>query len=197
MPLLVSKWCHRAAVQLASLPSDHPLYKAIDRKDADRIKQYRSLLNLLLMSLNISPSMVEKIPAVSRDPMLKGKLPFSISIAKDRDSSITKSVNATEDIQIYIDSSVLESTIGATAVLLKAGHSPCMLHLYLGSKKEHTVHKAELLALLLGMHLLSTKEHGNKTATIGCNNQAALKAFQSVLQSPSHHIAREIILAAN
>jgi ribonuclease HI len=72
-----------------------------------------------------------------------------------------------------------------------------MLHLHLSSKKEHTVHKAELLALLLGMHLLSTKEHSDKTAIIGCNNQAALKAFQSVLQSPSHHIAREIILAAN
>jgi hypothetical protein len=42
--------------------------------------------------------MVEKIPAVSRDPMSKGKLPFLISIAKDRDSSITKSVNTMEDI---------------------------------------------------------------------------------------------------
>jgi hypothetical protein len=76
---------------------------------------------------------------------------------------------------------MLEGMIGATVVLLKAGHSPCMLHLHLGSKKEHTVHKAELLALLLGMHLLSTEEHGDKTATIGCNNQAVLKAFQSVL----------------
>jgi ribonuclease HI len=141
--------------------------------------------------------MVEKIPTASRDPMLKGKLPFSISIAKDRDSSITESVNVTEDIQIYTDGSMLEGKISTTAVLLKAGHSPCMLHLHLSSKKEHTVHEAELLALLLGMHLLSTKEHGNKTAAIGCNNQAALKAFQSILQSPGHHIAREIILAAN
>jgi hypothetical protein len=181
MPLLVSKWCHRAAVQLASLPSDHPLYKAIDRKDAGRIKQHRSLLNLLLTSLNISPSMVEKIPTASRDPMLKGKLPFSISIAKDRDSSITESVNAMEDIQIYIDSSVLEGKIGTIVVLLKAGHSPRMLHLHLSSEKEHTVHKAELLALLLGMHLLSTEEHSDKTTIIDCDNQAALKAFQSIL----------------
>jgi ribonuclease HI len=72
-----------------------------------------------------------------------------------------------------------------------------MLHLHLGSEKKHTVHEAELLALLLGMHLLSTTEHGSKTAAIGCDNQAALKAFQSDLQSPGHHIVREIILMAN
>jgi ribonuclease HI len=102
-----------------------------------------------------------------------------------------------EDVQIYTDGSALEGKIGAAAVLLKAGRSPRTLHLHLGSEKEHTVHKAELLALLLGMHLLSTEEHGDKTAAIGCDNQAALKAFQSVLRSPGHHIAREIILAAN
>jgi hypothetical protein len=42
--------------------------------------------------------MMEKIPTVSRDLMLKGKLPFLISIAKDRDSSITESVNVMEDV---------------------------------------------------------------------------------------------------
>jgi hypothetical protein len=121
--------------------------------------------------------MVGKIPTVSRDPILKGKLPFLISIAKDRDSFITESVNATEDVQIYIDGSALEGKISTTAVLLKAGCSPHTLHLHLGYEKEHTVYKAELLALLLGMHLCSTEKHGNKTAAIGCDNQAALKAF--------------------
>ena len=197
MPLLVSKWCHRAVVRLASLPSDHPLYKTIDRKDAGRIKRHRSPINLLLASLNISPSTVEKIPAASRDPMLNGKLPFSVSIAKDRDSSITESINASENVQIFTDGSALEGKIGTAAVLLKEGRPPRMLHLHLGSEKEHTVHEAELLALLLGMHLLSTEEHVDRSAAIGCDNQAALRAFQSVLRSPGHHIAREIILSAN
>ena len=74
MPLLVSKWCHRAAVRLASLPSDHPLYKAIDRKDVERIKWHRSPLNLLLASLDVRPSKVEKISATSRDLMSSSKL---------------------------------------------------------------------------------------------------------------------------
>jgi ribonuclease HI len=129
--------------------------------------------------------------------MSSSKLPFTISIANDRDSSITEAANVSEDIQIYADGSVLDDKVSAMAVLLKAGHPPRMLHLHLSSKKKHTVHEAELLALLLGMHLLSTTEHDSKTAAIGCNNQAALKAFQSDLQSPRHHIAREIILIAN
>jgi ribonuclease HI len=74
---------------------------------------------------------------------------------------------------------------------------PRTLHLHLGSEKEHTVHEAELLAILLGLHLLSKEGHGCRTAAIGCDNQAALKAFQSDPRSPGHHLAREILLAAN
>jgi hypothetical protein len=162
-----------------------------------RIKRHRSPINLLLATLNLSPCMVEKIPAASRDPMSNGKLPLTISIANDRDSSITEAANALEVIQIFMDGSVLEGKVGTIVVLLKVDHLLCMLHLHLGSEKEHTVYKAELLALLLSMYLLSIEEHGDRTATIGCNNQAALRAFQSALQSPGHHIAREIILAAN
>jgi hypothetical protein len=76
-----------------------------------------------------------------------------------------------------MDGSMLEGKISTAAVLLKAGCSLHTLHLHLGSKKEHTIYKAELLALLLGMHLLSTEEHGNKTTVIGYDNQAALKVF--------------------
>ena len=181
MPLLVSKWCHRVAIRLASLPSDHPLYKVINRKDAGRIKRHRSPINLLLTSINVSPNTVEKIPAASRDPMSSGKLPFSVSVAKDRDSSISESIHASEDMQIFMDGSTLEGKIGTAAVLLKEGCPLHTLHFHLGPEKEHTVHEAELIALLLGLHLLSTEKHGIRSAAIGCNNQAALKAFQSIL----------------
>ena len=126
-----------------------------------------------------------------------GTLPFTISIANDRDSSITEVANASEEIQIFTDGSALDGKVGAAAVLLKAGRPPRTLNLHLGSESEHTVHEAELIALLLGMHLLSTEAHGSRTAAIGCDNQAALKAFQSDLRSPGHHIARQFILLAN
>jgi hypothetical protein len=147
-------------VQLASLPSDQPLYKAISRKDVSRIKRHRSPINLLLTSLNLSSCLVEKIPAASRDPMSNSKLSFTISIANDRDSSIAEAANASEDVQIFIDGSALEGKVGTAVVLLKVDRPLCILHLHLGSKKEHTVHEAELLALLLSMHLPSTEEHG-------------------------------------
>ena len=47
------------------------------------------------------------------------------------------------------------------------------------------------------MHLLSTEKHRVRSAVMNCDNQAALRAFLSVIQSPGHHIAREIIPAAN
>ena len=184
-------------MRLATLPSGHPLHKIVGRKDAGRIKKHRSPVNHLLASYDLDPSMIEKIPAAARDPMSIGTLPFTISIANDRDSSITEVANASEEIQIFTDGSALDGKVGATAVLLKAGRPLCTLNLHLGSESEHTVHEAELIALLLGMHLLSTEAHGSRTAAIGCDNQAALKAFQSDLRSPGHHIARQFILLAN
>ena len=197
LPLLVSKWCHRAAVRLATLPSGHPLHKIISRKDMGRIKKHRSPVNHLLVSYNLNPSMIEKIPAAARDPMSISTLPFTISIANDGDSSITEVANMSEEIQIFTDGSALDGKVGTAVVLLKVGRPPHMLNLHLSSESKHTVHEAELIALLLEMHLLSMEAHGSRTAAIGCDNQAALKAFQSDLRSPGHHIARQFILLAN
>jgi ribonuclease HI len=184
-------------VRLATLPGDHPLHKIVGRKDTSRIKTHRSPINLLLTSYSFSPSSVEKIPSAARDPMHIGKLPFSISIANDRDSSITEATNAAEDTQIFMDGSAMEGKVGAAAILLKADRPPRVLHLHLGPEKEHTVHEAELITILLGMHLLKTETHKGRTAAIAYDNQAALKAFQSNLRSPGHHIARQIMHAAN
>ena len=58
------------------------------------------------------------------------------------------------------------------------------------------VHEVELIGILLGIHLISTKRYGSTTSAIGVDNQAAIKAFQSTLRKPGHHIAREILCMA-
>jgi ribonuclease HI len=70
------------------------------------------------------------------------------------------------------------------------------LHYHLGPDMEHMVHKAELVGILLGMHLLSTEKKGKTTTMLGIDNQAAIKAFESQLRNPGHHLAREALWIA-
>ena len=104
---------------------------------------------------------------------------------------------ASEAVQIFTDGSAIDGKVGAAAVLTRAGNPPRALHLHLGPESEHTVHEAELVGILLGMHLISTEKHGSTSFALGVDNQAAIKAFQSTLRNPAHHLARETLRIAN
>jgi ribonuclease HI len=71
-----------------------------------------------------------------------------------------------------------------------------MLHYYLGPDAEHTVHEAELVGILLGIHLLSMEKKGKMTTMLGVDNQVAIKAFESQLRKPGHHLARKALQIA-
>ena len=47
------------------------------------------------------------------------------------------------------------------------------------------------------MHLISTEKHGSTSFAIGVDNQEAIKAFDSNLRNPGHHLARELLQVAN
>ena len=196
-PKLISKWCHRAAARMATLPSEHPLHKVVGRKVAGELKRHKAPINNLLSDFKHGTKEFEKIPAAVLDPMLSGKPPFKISIPPDRESSIREAENVSEMVQVYTDRSVAEGKVGAAAILLRAGNLPCTLHFHLGSDSKHTVHEAELVGILLGLYLISTEKRGNVTFVLGVDNQAAIKAFDSTLRSPGHHLTREAICLAN
>jgi len=71
------------------------------------------------------------------------------------------------------------------------------LHFHLGPKTEHTVHEAELVGMLLGLHIADKVSTKYKQIAIGVDSQAALMTLQSDLRSPGQHLAREILLIAN
>jgi len=174
---------------MAMLPPKHALYKTVNRKLAGVVKRHCSLINTLLATYGCDPRRLEKLPAISRDPTLRGMLPFVTSIADSREDSIKETENTEEEIQIYTDRSVINDKVRAAAVLLRAGNSLQVLHIHLGPESEHTVHEAELAGMLLGMHLISTKKQGNTTFAIGVDNQAAIRAFDSMMRRPGHHLA--------
>ena len=193
VPLLLDKLHHRAAVYMAMLLSNHPLYKIVGKKNTGWIARHKAPINNLLLVLKHDIKDFEKIPAVTRDPMLSGKLPFKISIAPDRNSSIREAENVTEVVQVYTDGSATDGKVGVAVVLFRAGSPLCALHFYLGSASKHTIHEAELVGILLRLHLISTEKKGNTTFVLGVDNQAMIKAFISPLRSPGYHLTRESI----
>ena len=90
----------------------------------------------------------------------------------------------------------MEGKVGAAAILLRAGKRARILHLHLGSEDKHMVHEAELAGILLGLHLINTERKNGTTFALGSDNQAAIKAFQSNLRSPGHHLASEALRLA-
>jgi len=148
------------------------------------------------LQYSLNPNKIEKILAAFCNPNLTGKIPFTISILEDRDSSIEEAENAMEAIQVFTDGSAMEGKVGAAATLLREGSPPHTLHLHLGPDSEHTVHKAELVGILLGLHLIATERKGGTSTAIGMDNQAVLEAFHLDLRKPGHHLTRESMKVA-
>jgi ribonuclease HI len=196
-PLLINKICYRALTRLSTLPEDHPLHKVVRSKLTHRTRRHRGPLQNLTQLANFNIKNVEKIPTTARDPSKTGRLPFKISVAADKESSIKEMENASEEIQVFTDGSAQEGRVGAAAILTRKNRPDRILHFHLGPETEHTVHEAELVGILLGAHLISTERKGSTTCAIGVDNQAAISAFDSDLRKPGHHLAREIMRITN
>ena len=180
---------------MAMLPKDHPLHSTVNCRNTHKVKHHRTAIHHLLdrYQASIDPNKIEKIPATSRNLIQVDKNPFRISIAEDREGSIREAADAKEKIQIFTDGSAIEGKVGVAAILIRAGGAARALHLYLGTEDKHTAHKAELVGILLSLHLISTERKSSTTFAISSDNQAATKAFQLNFRSPGHHLAREAL----
>lgn len=178
------------------LPTGHPLHKSVASRRTSKVKRHKSPLNILLARYGYDTRNFEKIPATTVSPTQRGKIPFEIDIAANREASTKGAEDAEEEIQVFTDGSAMNGKVGAAALLVRAGKPTKVLHKHLGPDSEHTVHEAELVGLLLGMHLISTENQSSTTCAIGADNQAALKAFHTNRRSPGHHLAREILRIA-
>ena len=194
--LEIDKICHRAATRIATLPPDHPLHKPARKCSTRKVKRHKSPLHLLMQAYNVRPQEVESIRPAMRNPALTHKRPFTVSIANSKDNSITEDTQAKEKVKIYTDGSAQDGKVGAAALLLREGQPDRKLHYHLGSSTQHTVHEAELVGILLGLHLIKTDRKGKTSYAIGVDNQAALSALKSVNTTTGQHIANEILETA-
>ena len=98
-----------------------------------------------------------------------------------------------EVMQLYSDGSGLDGQVGAAAVLLMQGEEPKVWRFHLGAIADHTVYKAELMGLLLALHLLRSKRGVTRTI-IHLDNQAVLHVLTTRESRPAQSIIDEIIL---
>src|SRR6266567_5827070 len=136
--LLIEKWCFKAAIHLASLPPEHPLYKPVKASANKYIRRHKAPLHNLMQITKIDPNKTEKISIAVRNPLDANKILLCISVASDKEKSKTESINAPETVKVYTDGSEIKGKVGAAAVLLRLGHDLRVLHYHLGSKMEHT-----------------------------------------------------------
>jgi ribonuclease HI len=181
---------------MATLPKEHPLHKFIKQRRTGKVKRHKGPLHHLTKWFKVDANAIEKIPSAVQDPSKLGKIPLVISIAENREDSIKETEDALENLQIYSDGLALEGKVGAVAILILNGRHTQTLQFHLGSDTEHTVHEAELVGLLLSLHMLSSREYRGMPAMVGIDNQAAIKALASDLRSPGHHLVREALRIA-
>ena len=59
-----------------------------------------------------------------------------------------------EVMRVYSDGLGIDRQVGAAAVLFRQDREPRVLRFHLGMAADHTVYEAELIGLLLALHLL-------------------------------------------
>ena len=194
--LLIEKWCFKAAVRLTRVPPEHPLFKLVKVSANRNVKKHAAPLHNLMHAYKLNPTTISKIAPAVRNPMNLSQLPLRVSIANSKEQSKLDASNATEVIKVYSDGSEINGKVGAAALLLRLGKPPRTLHYHLGSDATHNIQEAEMVGLLLGMHLIKTETAGNASVALGTDNQAAIKTLQTNLIQPNQKIALAVLETA-
>jgi ribonuclease HI len=191
--LEIDKQCHRAATHIATLPPAHPLHKLARKCAVCVVKRHASPLHKLMNTYNIRPCNMENIRAALCNPVLTHKRPFTISIPANKEASVLEDSQAKEKVKIYTDRSSHNGKVGAAAILTRVGEPTQTLHYHLGPSTHHTVHEAELIGILLGLHLIKTSKKGRTSYSIGVDNQAALSTLDGVKPASGQYITDTIL----
>jgi ribonuclease HI len=159
------------------------------------VKRHRSTLHELMQAFKIKPSSLETLATTGGNPAKTHKRPFKMDIAKDKEASIKADKEGREIIKVYSDGSAQDGKVGAAAVLIHPGKETRKLHYHLGPTDHHTVFEAELVGLLMGIHLIKTEKKRTKYA-LGVDNQAAMTAVATPGNRSGHYLADAFLTAA-
>ena len=107
--LAVDKWRYNAALSLATLPADHPLYKMTTRAASRYVQSHPSLLHELFHTYNIRPKQIETIQPVRHVTTWSPKI--KIVIPETKESAIRGCQQDGAEFQIFSDGSLTEKGV--------------------------------------------------------------------------------------
>ena len=188
--LYINKACFRSTIRLASFPKAHPLH--IQAQMAARgAKTHRSPMHNLFRVFGslLRPSKVETLQIGRFHPAWQS--PFRIEILPDSEEAIAWDRADVRGEKFYGDGSGYEGGIGAAAVMWAQGRQAKALSVKLGSEAEHTVYEAEVVGVILALHIV--KQTPSVAQVVVCvDNQAAIRAIQGLESSPGHYLLDEV-----
>ena len=187
--LLFLKALTNSATRLLTLPTIHPLQRPVRKCIRKDVKRHASPLHVLFRTTGVKDKSYETIlPARRRRNY---EILADIHINVDRQKAIQEA-NAITGLAVYSDGSGLNERIGAAAVLLLNGTELSTLRYNLGSETEHTVYEAEILAVILALHILTKIQRNLRTVTIGVDNQAVLLGLKNQKSKPGHYLLDKV-----
>jgi ribonuclease HI len=114
----------------------------------------------------------------------------------NNDKSKSANANAIEKIKVYSDGSVQNSKVSAAAILWREGEPDHILKLHLGTTEQHTVYKAGLVGMILGLPLIKAEKRSKVKCALNINNQAALVIIKSKMKKSSQHLVASLLQIA-
>jgi hypothetical protein len=157
MHLKIGKIFFRSAVRLASLSNSHPLHRQYWLA-VRKVRRHQSALHYMTQIYGIKSDEVEMLPVVRQNPAEQHRLPMNVEIPKDKETSIQLERHSTEVIKVFTDGSAHNGRVGMAAILIRQGQADQVLRLCLGTTKQHSVPEAEMVGLILGLHLIAKEK---------------------------------------
>ena len=194
--LKIEKACHDAITRIATLPQEHPMHKVIRRSAKSQVKRHRTPMHTLTGIFGTDPSKMERIPPVRTHPKKRGLQAVSLDIPPSKEDSKRADTNAIEQIKVYSDGSAHDGKVGAAAILKREGKPDRILKLHLGSTEQHTVYEAELVGMIMGLHLIKTEKGSKTKCVLNVDNQAAIVAIKSEMKKSGQHLAANVLQLA-
>lgn len=111
----IRKVCEAAALRMATLPEQHPLYRDIQKARRNYPKRHPAPLHAVMNISKLLQNDIECISMVKKSPRWKPSIRTIID--KSREAAIAREKDDDSDDKIYTDGSGLEGKIGAAAVL--------------------------------------------------------------------------------
>ena len=183
--------CQRAALHIATLPKEHPIYAAARKAMGRRLKRHTSPLYEILDSAKIRTNEIETIGISTKPPIWRNKV--KTMIAPTREDAIQHVSNDESDIKIYTDGSNREGGVGAAAVLIQGIRPARIAQHYLGKNTKHTVYESKCVGQILGLKMLQKlgQNINGMEIMVATDNQAVLRAYEARKPTPGSYLVED------